>query len=83
MREHGVPDGYLPSTPRLGPWPPAVGPRSGWDPLPAPPGCSSDLGGPDAPQSVEEAAVTIVLLATHPNGGPTGGIFSDKKRIKW
>ena len=38
-----MPTGYLLSTPRLGPRPLAVGTRSGWDPLPAPPGCSSDL----------------------------------------
>ena len=38
---------------------------------------------PDAPQSVEEGAVTIVWLAAHRNGGPTGGFFRDKKRIKW
>jgi len=38
---------------------------------------------PDAPQSVREGAVTIVWLATHANGGPTGGFFRDKKRIKW
>jgi NAD(P)-dependent dehydrogenase (short-subunit alcohol dehydrogenase family) len=43
----------------------------------------TDLGGPDAPQSVGEAAETIVWLATHRNGGPTGGFFRDKKRIKW
>ena len=43
----------------------------------------TDLGGPDAPQSVEEGAVTTVWLATHPSGGPTGGFFRDKKRIKW
>ena len=41
----------------------------------------TDLGGPDAPQSVEEGAETIVWLATHPNGGPTGAFFRDKKRI--
>jgi len=38
---------------------------------------------PDAPQSVEEGAVTIVWLATHRNGGPRGGFFRDKKRIEW
>jgi NAD(P)-dependent dehydrogenase (short-subunit alcohol dehydrogenase family) len=43
----------------------------------------TDLGGPDAPQSVEEAAETIVWLATRPDGGPTGGFFRDKKRIQW
>jgi NAD(P)-dependent dehydrogenase (short-subunit alcohol dehydrogenase family) len=43
----------------------------------------TDLGGPDAPQSVREAAETIVWLATHPDDGPTGGFFRNKKRIKW
>jgi hypothetical protein len=37
-----LPTGYLLSTPRLGPRPLAVCLRSGWDPLPAPPDCSSD-----------------------------------------
>jgi NAD(P)-dependent dehydrogenase (short-subunit alcohol dehydrogenase family) len=43
----------------------------------------TDLGGPDAPQSVEDAAETIVWLATRLGGGPTGGFFRDKKRIQW
>lgn len=43
----------------------------------------TELGGPDAPQSVEEGTETIVWLATHPDGGPTGGFFRDKERIDW
>lgn len=43
----------------------------------------TDLGGPEAPQSVEQGAETIAWLATRPDGGPTGGFFRDKKRIKW
>jgi len=43
----------------------------------------TDIGGPEAPQSTEEAARTILWLATHPDGGPTGGFFYNKKRIDW
>jgi NAD(P)-dependent dehydrogenase (short-subunit alcohol dehydrogenase family) len=41
------------------------------------------LGGPEAPQSVEEGAETIVWLATRPDRGPTGGFFRHKRRIAW
>lgn len=41
------------------------------------------LGGPEAPQTVEEGAETIVWLAMRPDSGPTGGFFRDKKRIAW
>jgi NAD(P)-dependent dehydrogenase (short-subunit alcohol dehydrogenase family) len=43
----------------------------------------TDLGGPEAPQSVGEAAETILWLATRPDGGPTGGFFRNKRRIRW
>lgn len=43
----------------------------------------TDIGGPEAPQSVEDAAETIVWLATHSSPGPTGGFFRHKKRIAW
>jgi NAD(P)-dependent dehydrogenase (short-subunit alcohol dehydrogenase family) len=43
----------------------------------------TNLGGPEAPRSVEEAAETILWLATLPDGGPTGGFFMDKKPIDW
>jgi NAD(P)-dependent dehydrogenase (short-subunit alcohol dehydrogenase family) len=43
----------------------------------------TDIGGPEAPQSVEEAAETIVWLATKPGSSPTGGFFRNKRRIAW
>lgn len=43
----------------------------------------TDLGGPEAPRSVEEAADTIIWLATLPEKGPTGRFFRDRKPIPW
>jgi NAD(P)-dependent dehydrogenase (short-subunit alcohol dehydrogenase family) len=43
----------------------------------------TDMGGPNAPRSVEQGADTIVWLATLPDGGPTGGFFEDRKKIDW
>jgi len=43
----------------------------------------TNLGGPEAPQSVEEGAETIVWLATRPDSGPTVGFFQHKTRIEW
>lgn len=43
----------------------------------------TDMGGPNAPRSVEEGADTAVWLATLPDDGPTGGVFLDRKRIDW
>ena len=43
----------------------------------------TDMGGPNAPRSVREAADTAVWLATLPDDGPTGGFFRDRKRIPW
>jgi NAD(P)-dependent dehydrogenase (short-subunit alcohol dehydrogenase family) len=43
----------------------------------------TNLGGPEAPRSVEEAAETIVWLATLPDRGPTGRFFMDKEAIDW
>ncbi len=43
----------------------------------------TDMGGPNATRSVEEAAQTVVWLATLPEDGPTGGFFKDKKQIPW
>ena len=43
----------------------------------------TDMGGPNASRSVEKGAETAVWLATLPGGGPTGGLFRDKKPIPW
>jgi NAD(P)-dependent dehydrogenase (short-subunit alcohol dehydrogenase family) len=43
----------------------------------------TDLGGPQAPVSPEEAAKTPVWLATLPDDGPTGGFFREQQPIPW
>jgi NAD(P)-dependent dehydrogenase (short-subunit alcohol dehydrogenase family) len=43
----------------------------------------TDMGGPNAPRSVQQGADTAVWLATLPDDGPTGGYFRDRKRIEW
>jgi NAD(P)-dependent dehydrogenase (short-subunit alcohol dehydrogenase family) len=43
----------------------------------------TDMGGRNAPRSVEQGADTIVWLATLDAKGPTGGFFSDRKPIPW
>ena len=43
----------------------------------------TDMGGPDAPRTVEQGADTAVWLATLPEGGASGGFFRDRKPIAW
>jgi NAD(P)-dependent dehydrogenase (short-subunit alcohol dehydrogenase family) len=43
----------------------------------------TDMGGSAAPRSPEEAADTIVWLATLPADGPTNGFFRDRRPIAW
>ena len=43
----------------------------------------TDMGGPDAPRTVEQAADTAVWLATLPDEGPTGGFFRDRRPLAW
>jgi NAD(P)-dependent dehydrogenase (short-subunit alcohol dehydrogenase family) len=43
----------------------------------------TDMGGRNAPRSVEQGADTLVWLATLPANGPSGGFFEDRKRIAW
>lgn len=43
----------------------------------------TDMGGPDAPRSVEQGADTAVWLATLPEDGPSGGFFRDRQPIPW
>jgi NAD(P)-dependent dehydrogenase (short-subunit alcohol dehydrogenase family) len=43
----------------------------------------TDMGGDDAPRSVEEGADTAVWLSLLPSNGPTGQFFRDRKTIPW
>jgi NAD(P)-dependent dehydrogenase (short-subunit alcohol dehydrogenase family) len=43
----------------------------------------TDLGGPHASRTVEEAADAVAWLAMLPDDGPTGGFFKDRKLIPW
>ena len=43
----------------------------------------TDMGGSNAPRSIEEGAATPVWLATLPDRGPTGQNYYDKKQISW
>jgi NAD(P)-dependent dehydrogenase (short-subunit alcohol dehydrogenase family) len=43
----------------------------------------TDMGGPNAPGTVEQGADTPVWLATLPDGGPTGGFFQRRKLLAW
>jgi len=43
----------------------------------------TDMGGEEAPRSVEEGAETAVWLALLPSNGPTGQFFRDRKPIPW
>jgi NAD(P)-dependent dehydrogenase (short-subunit alcohol dehydrogenase family) len=43
----------------------------------------TEMGGPAAPRSVEEAVDTIIWLATLGDDGPTGGFFRDQQPIPW
>ncbi|MBD0384766.1 SDR family oxidoreductase [Paenibacillus sedimenti] len=43
----------------------------------------TDMGGPDAPLSVEEGADTAVWLATLDENGPNGGFFRNRMIAEW
>jgi len=43
----------------------------------------TDMGGRGASRTVYKGAETPVWLATVPEGGPTGGVFRDRKAIPW
>ncbi len=43
----------------------------------------TDMGGAGAPRSPEQAAETLVWLATLPADGPNGGFFRDRRPIPW
>jgi NAD(P)-dependent dehydrogenase (short-subunit alcohol dehydrogenase family) len=44
---------------------------------------ATEMGGRDAPRSVEEGAAGIVWAATLPATGPSGGFFRDGKPLPW
>jgi NAD(P)-dependent dehydrogenase (short-subunit alcohol dehydrogenase family) len=41
------------------------------------------MGGPDAPVEPEQAAATALYLASLPDGGPTGELWEEMRRIPW
>ena len=43
----------------------------------------TEMGGTNAPRSVEQGADTIFWLATLPDDGPQGGYFRDRKPLDW
>lgn len=43
----------------------------------------TEMGGPHATRSPEEAAGGVLWLATLPEGGPNGSLFYDRKPIPW
>ena len=43
----------------------------------------TDMGGENAPGTVEEGADTPVWLATLPADGPTGGFFNSRQPVPW
>lgn len=43
----------------------------------------TDMGGPHAPRSAEEAAKSILWLVTMDQNGPHGGFFRDGQPISW
>jgi NAD(P)-dependent dehydrogenase (short-subunit alcohol dehydrogenase family) len=44
---------------------------------------ATEMGGPQAPRTVEEGAASVVWAATLPDDGPTGGFFRDGEPLEW
>ena len=44
---------------------------------------ATEMGGPNAPRSVEEGAASVVWAATLADDGPTGGFFRDGEPLAW
>ncbi|HEV8429916.1 MAG TPA: SDR family oxidoreductase [Pyrinomonadaceae bacterium] len=44
---------------------------------------ATDMGGPNAPRTIEEGASSVVWAVTLPDDGPTGGFFRDGKPLPW
>ena len=43
----------------------------------------TDLGGPDAPRTVQQGRTLRYGWRTLPAGGPSGGFFRDREPIPW
>ena len=43
----------------------------------------TDMGGPNAPGTIDQGVDTIVWLATLPDDGPSSGFFRDRQPIDW
>jgi NAD(P)-dependent dehydrogenase (short-subunit alcohol dehydrogenase family) len=43
----------------------------------------TEMGGPNAPRTVEQGAASIVWAVMIPDNGPTGGFFRDGKPLPW
>jgi NAD(P)-dependent dehydrogenase (short-subunit alcohol dehydrogenase family) len=44
---------------------------------------ATEMGGLNAPRSVEEGAASVMWAATLPDDGPTGGFFRDGEPLAW
>lgn len=44
---------------------------------------ATEMGGADAPRTVEEGAASVLWAATLPDTGPTGGFFRDGEPLAW
>jgi NAD(P)-dependent dehydrogenase (short-subunit alcohol dehydrogenase family) len=44
---------------------------------------ATEMGGPNAPRSVEEGAASVMWATTLPDDGPTGGFFRDGEPLLW
>lgn len=44
---------------------------------------ATEMGGPQAPRSIEEGAASVVWAVTLPDTGPTGGFFRDGHLLAW
>jgi NAD(P)-dependent dehydrogenase (short-subunit alcohol dehydrogenase family) len=44
---------------------------------------ATEMGGSDAPRTVEEGAASVMWAATLPDDGPTGGFFRDGEPLAW
>jgi NAD(P)-dependent dehydrogenase (short-subunit alcohol dehydrogenase family) len=44
---------------------------------------ATEMGGPNAPRSVEEGAASVMWAATLSDDGPTGGFFRDGEPLPW